>query len=551
MTEYGDFSYDAGTRTLRGILLPFGEKSRVSVSGTEPIMFSAASIDLPADPSVVTLNRNHDRHDPVGRATVLEKRTEGVYAEFRLANTPEADTWLSEQRDKLRKLSAEVAGIVRDGLFAVRSKLTGAALVEDGAFASAALFALGPIETTEHHEDTYTDPDGVTWQRVEDTQRVTKGDTTTTTSVVVESITTDNPDPDPDPDADPAEDNDDNDESEDALMSNIVPGGTAKTAPALSANGLFAAIAHGNTDALAQYAEAQPALFAISTLQQSGPSTVTIGADTQIPAYIGELWTRRRYARKYVPLLSRGELTSYQVIGWKWDTANSKAPVVGDYTGNTAEVPSNDLDTVQVTATAARIAGGHKIDRKYFDFGDNGVVASYFAQMVEDVARKTDAKALAAIKNAATPKTVSSILVQSVPAVGLQGIVDAALGVIATENTPSYALVAPELWRDIILSPKDDVLAYLNAGFGLEAGSAEGFTILPADVGTGKVIVGAREALSFYELGGEAPIRVEGIDPHHGAIDPAVFAYWATITHNAAAIVSVDTATYDDGEGAE
>ncbi len=64
MTD-AQFSYDPATRTLRGILLPFGgERSRPNITGNEGVMFSADSIELPRDPSVVTLNRNHNRYDP-------------------------------------------------------------------------------------------------------------------------------------------------------------------------------------------------------------------------------------------------------------------------------------------------------------------------------------------------------------------------------------------------------------------------------------------------------------------------------------------------------
>jgi hypothetical protein len=151
MTEltYGDFAYDEDSRTLRGILLPFGERSRLNITGNEPVEFGADSISLPRDPSIVTLNRQHNRHDPVGRATVLEKRDAGVYAEFKVADTEEGDAYLTEQRGTLRKLSAEVTGLVRDGARAVKARLTGAALVTEGAFASAALFALAEDEAPE------------------------------------------------------------------------------------------------------------------------------------------------------------------------------------------------------------------------------------------------------------------------------------------------------------------------------------------------------------------------------------------------------------------
>lgn len=529
------FAYDPATRTVRGALLPFGELSRRSVSGTEPVMFAAGTVDIPADPSVVTLNRMHNRFDPVGRATVL--RQEGdrhVYSEFQIAQTPEGDKWIADNIGSdgkvkadapMRRLSAEVTDLVVRGSQAVRARLTGAALVTEGAFASAALFA---VETDEHHEDTFTDADGVTWQRVEDTHRSTEGDTTTTTTTVVESITTD-------ADAEEAEDTTE-EESEDALMGDsIVPGGV-QTAPRPTLDGLFAAIARNDPDQMREY-RAAGELFALNTLQHSGPSTVTIGADVQETGYLGELWTRAPYQRRIVPLVQHATLTNYTMRGWRW--VDGKRPVMDDYAGNTAEVPTNALDTEPVDVNASRLAGGHRLDRRFQDFNDQAVVGSYVVNQTEDYKRKTDAKCLAAIIAAGT--TTAPGAVPSGIAKGLAAIVDGALGVIGTENRPAYALVSPELWRDIILTPKDDVLAFLNAGFGLEEGDVAGFRIQPAVVGTGKVFVGAKEALTFYELG-ETPIRVEGVVPGNGATDVAVFGYWATLANNASAIRSVTVA---------
>lgn len=539
-TSYGDFAYDPATRILRGLLLPFGEQSRVSISGAEPMMFGAASIDLPRDPSVITLNRNHDRHDPVGRAILLEKRAAGVYAEFRIADTDEGDAYLRDQRNTLRKLSAEVAGIVRSGARALRSKLTGAALVDEGAFASAALFALDdtvtvagyeyPAESESSSSWSETRSDGsahesvtTTVEEAEDlgdgTARITR--TTTTVTTITEAG------------AAPAEDTEE-EESEALMGTNIVPG-TAVT-PTPSLNGLFAAIAHNDPDQLRAYRGAGE-LFALKTLQHSGPTTLTVGADTQEAGYLGELWTRAPYQRRIVPLLGQEALTSYEMHGWRW--AADKSPEMGDYPGNTVEVASNDLDTEPVTVTASRLAGAHRLDRRFRDFNDQAVVASYLVHQAEDYKRKTDAKALAAIIAAGTatvPGTVPTGIAK-----GLAAIVDGALGVIATENRPAYSLVSPELWRDIILTPKDDVLAFLNAGFGLEEGDVAGFRIQPAAVGVGKVVTAAKEALTFYELG-ETPIRIEGVAPGNGADDVAVFGYWATLTNNAAAIRTVTVA---------
>lgn len=518
------FVVDEAERIVRGRLLPFGELSRQSVT-SDPIEFSADAIEIPTDPDVVTINRDHNRFEPIGRALSVTKGDGGVLADFRIARTPEGDAALMDIREgRVKALSAEVTGLVRDGAKAVRSRLTGAALVPVGAFEGAALFAALDAPTT--------DPGSA------EADASGEGDPAAEPDLTPEAA----PAAPDDPEGTEPEDTEKETTVADAVVPATLtaPGNTEKDTT--TAQGLFAAVAavkNGNPDAVAAF-RGGDALFAISNIQHSGPSAVTIGADVQVPNYVGELWKRRPYKRRFVPLINHGTLTSYKVMGWRWTTE----PVVGDYTGNAAEIPSNAVDTEPVTADAARIAGGHKIDRRYLDFNDQGVIASYFDHMVEDTARKTDAKALAAIIAAATSTTPGSV--PSGVAKGLAAIVDGALDVIGTENSPAFALVDGALWRDIVLTGKDDVLGFLTMSLGLESGDLEGFKILPATIGTaaeaGKVvIVGAKEALTFYELGGEAPIRVEGIDPHHGAFDPAVFAYWATITNNAAAVRKVLT----------
>lgn len=540
MTEHGTYAYDAATRTIRGLLIPFGEPTVAGDARQD--VYTAETLHVPADPDIVTLNRQHNRFDPIGRATVLEKQKGGVYSEYRVARTPEGDAWLAEHVDeygklrpsgKLSKLSAEVTDIVREAGRIVSARLTGAALVTQSAFASAALYEL---TTTETHDDTYTDADGVTWRRVEDIERTTTDDgTTTTTATVVESVSTDPaPTTDTNPDAAEAEDTDPDEE----YSMTLSPTGAAPTeGPRRSLSGMYAAIAASSSDrsVLEPYREAGE-LFALATLPDSGPAAQTIGADTSVPEYLGELWSRAPYARRFIPLVSDKPLTSDQVRGWRWTTE----PDVGDYAGNAAEVPSNGpLDTEPVTAAAARLAGGHRLDRKFRDFNQTEVIASYIEHQTDNYKRKSDAKCLAAILAAA--QTTAPGSVPSGIAKGLAAIVDGALGVIATENRPAFAILATDLWRDIALMKDNDKLAFLNAGFGLTEGDVDSFKIVPGNITAGMAIVGAKEALTYFELPGEAPIRVDGLVPGNGAEDIAAFGYWATLVNNANAIRKVQT----------
>ena len=70
--EHGTFAVDTEARRVRGILIPWGEKSRTSASKTKPIVFPRGSVTIPRDPSVASLNLQHDRFSPIGRGARFE-----------------------------------------------------------------------------------------------------------------------------------------------------------------------------------------------------------------------------------------------------------------------------------------------------------------------------------------------------------------------------------------------------------------------------------------------------------------------------------------------
>ena len=120
-------------------------------------------------------------------------------------------------------------------------------------------------------------------------------------------------------------------------------------------------------------------------------------------------------------------------------------------------------------------------------------------------------------------------------------IVDGALKVLdETDTMPNFAVVASDLWRDLVLTREEDRLAYLDAALGLEDGTAAKFRIMPASQMTATtVFVGARDAVTVHELGGETPIRVEAQNIANGGIDEGVFGYYATNVHDDDGLVIV------------
>jgi hypothetical protein len=179
-----------------------------------------------------------------------------------------------------------------------------------------------------------------------------------------------------------------------------------------------------------------------------------------------------------------------------------------------------------VTWGITRYAGGWDIAREFFDFGETAVIDAFLRLAADSYAKKSDAKVLSELIAGATAAPVGVIPVDVNPA--LVKIVRGALRVITADATPSYALVAPDVFEQVMFTKKDDVLAYLSMSLGLEEGQVESFKIVPhTGVAAGEVLVGDKLAASAAELGG-APIRVSAVDIVKGGIDEALFGYIQT-----------------------
>ena len=166
--EVAAFGVDQATRTLTGVLLPFGEVSRPARDEAtgKPARFSFAegTITLPEDPSDVVLNIAHDRdtlNSQVGVATELTPQASGVLAKFRIARTPEGDRVLALAEDRILKaFSAEVEGEFedKDGVkHAKATTLTGAAVVRVPAFAGAHITSVAASAASDQEETNVTD----------------------------------------------------------------------------------------------------------------------------------------------------------------------------------------------------------------------------------------------------------------------------------------------------------------------------------------------------------------------------------------------------------
>jgi len=512
----------AEDRVLTYRLLPFGEPGRTNIG---KVTAGPGSLTIPEDVTSLVANLEHDGTRPAAKFLSVQEDEQGLTASVRVLTTTAGNDLLTEATEGVRKgISVEIDNpVVRAGRL-VAGLLSGAGFVTKPAFLNATLMAAEAPDTGDIDADETSDADtitvdGVTYRRVADP-------TPTDTAA--------------DPADAPAQGTQDAEQTPaDTKGTTVTDTLTASAAQAPA--GLHAtttkAPAKGATDVFrmlaSEYASGGERRM-LAALADIVPGDI-LGLEQ--PQFVGELWSGRAYQRKIVPLFNHANLTSFEVKGWRWVTK----PAVAPYAGNKTAVPTNEVSTAPVSIDVERIAGAHDIDRKFKDFGDAQFFAAYYKAMTESYAQVSDAQVLADVLAAATATTAGTVPTGVSPA--MAGIVDGALAVLANANAlPSFAVVAPDLYRDILLTRNDDALSLLNASLGLEDGTVASFRVVPnGGLPAGTTLVGSRDALTVHELG-EVPIRVEAENIANGGVDAGVFGYYAVNVHDAGALALVDTA---------
>jgi len=537
----GTLLADLSARTLSGLLVPFGVQGNTNLG---KFTVEAGALTLPRDPSVVTLNSDHDRETPIGRATTLTEEEDGIHVVFSFADTDEADeALLAHENGTKSALSVEAKNIVIRAGKAIAGHIFGAAHVAKGAFPGATLLAadVGDLETPDPNSpvtavqevaadgsldiETSTTPDVV---------NVHPADSDTPIAFIAAPL-------------DP--------ESETVMATATIPRTLAKPAR----TGPRSLSLH---EVGVLYAQRQQGLIsdldmANALKEQNGATLFAALSDVKFdgtgglanamsptPQWLGESWQATNYRQQILPLFSHGDLTALTFAGYKWTTK----PTGGDWGGNKSDVPSNTLVVAPVSGSALRYAIGHDIAREFVDFPVEGFFESYAAAVTEDYKRWSDGKVAAAAVAGAT--TLAADALTTLPGVSggtigstASAIIDGATALVTAGTIPDFALVAPALWKQMAKMPKSNVLGYLNAALGLEDGDLDSFIIRPsASIAAGKVLVGAKAAVTVLELPG-SPIRIDALDLARGGVDKAAFGYLAVNVNDAKGLQLVTAAT--------
>jgi hypothetical protein len=517
---------DVPGRTIEGTLVPFGEVGQPAVNGIgRRVSVRPGALLLAAQVDGID---THDRPmREVSRLVAHEVRAEGIWGRFSVDPTPAGDVLLAQVADGKRLgLSIEADGLLLD---ATTNEVVGGVVrhvahVDDPAFPSARVHAmtaaLAVIPTP-----------------------TTPGDSSVTEALAPAA------EPTPAAVAAPALDYA-------QLAAALAPHLTAAVAPAgLPTGGALTAAAP--TEAAA--ADSVERLIELQAAQYSSGGDVSIQAaladitNTALPifqrpagAIPKTLWSNSGYTRRFVPLLSPQPLTSMKFGGWEF----TELPEMDDWAGDKTQIPTNEVDTREIEGTAARLAGGWDIDRKFRDFGDAAFWAKFYAAQTESYARKTDAKAAAAIIAAAQDVTGTATVAGYTRPAGYGTVAESAdvLRAVAfgsayledtplVEQSPDYVLMNTQDWLSLLDLTNLDLPAFLSL-----MGVQPGAFLRRSNVPAGTVILGCKPALEWYELPGAAPIRVEALDVARGGIDSAVFGYWGTLHVRPGGIISVPLA---------
>jgi hypothetical protein len=493
------------TRVATGLLVPFGEPGRTNLGAGVQVLAAR----LPGDGRVIGIN-GHDRERPVSRLLSAEIREDGIHGRIRIAETPAGDVLIAEIREGIRDgLSVEMSdltfdkdGNITDGL------VEWFAHVPRGAFDSARVHQLAAA---------LHDPN-------------TPGEKSVTELAPAPAETT----------APPAA------FDYDAMAAAMLraqattppaaPELQAATAPAGMSFAAVPGVRQAEGDPIAKMAELQAEVFRQQGMTRELRAALADITYTSVDLFkqpagsIGEkLWEGAGYTRQFVQLCATKPLTSYKYKTWQW----VNRPKVAAYAGDKAEIPTNTVSVEQFEKTATRVAGGWDIDRALVDFPNPEFWAEFWAAGVESYQEVTDLQAAAAIVAAARDITVDGNVPASYTALNVaqpntaEGILKAvALGRLIMQDTPrvrkgpDYVLVSPTEYMKLIDLTNLDLPAFL-ALLGVEPGNFKHSTEVPA----GSIIMGVKPAVTFRELGGASPIRVEALDVANGGLDKALFGY--------------------------
>lgn len=498
------------SRTLAGPVVRYGEYGRTSAGR---LRVKPGALTFPDDLTRVKLTKEHDRATSRGHATALEDDGNVLRMSFRVADGPEGDAALAEATDHSRDgFSYDLVDAVVQGDWITAGTVIAVGQVGIPAYTDSRIDTIAASTTTEK-EHPVNEEQRARLAELRAKETLTQAEAAELAQLAaLEDTSASTPPADQTPPA-----------ATQQVSASVptVPGGvTPPTGPARTnpaGNALDRMIA-GVCAGMANNRNVGEISAALVDVTHSQHTDVI-----EAPAWSGELWSGVQYTPKW-DVFNTGDLTNWEGRGWRWVTK----PEFDDYAGDKTEIPSNPLATEASSYEAARMAVGHDIDRKFYDFPNEAFLKSYAEACREDWARKIDAKKRAyALNNAVTTGEAGlTTMFQAVESV-LAALDDRT----GTDANAFIAVNRTDFRRLLDLST-------LNAPAFLDL-----FNIDPKrfirdkTVPVGTVVGGVKQAATVRTLPG-SPIRVDAQAIANGGVDTGWFGYWAIEEHHTAGIAS-------------
>lgn len=531
--EGGDILANLEDRTITGLLIPFNELGQTNAGR---FLVEASTIALPDDPSVVGLNLDHERSHPVGRATRVWEEAKGIMASFKIAETPEGDAALADALNPAgirRRLSGEFHAVIKAGK-ATAGNLWGAALVRMGAFPSAMVLAADTTSSSQYVSE-YTDENGVTWRRVEDstttTTQTATGEERVTESTVTETIEGEPPMPEPIPVAASAA-------TVPSTLTPPVPAG--QTSPRdISLSQVLASIVALKTNPMDDGARA--VLAAMADVPMTGAGALP-GAGVLRENWLGKLYQGIPYVRQFIQLGTLGtDITAAGKAGFRvfrgTNGAASNIPGQGAWGGFPNQLNGYQGSSDVLRSVLSRFALANAIDRAYTDLpGGEEALASFLQLVIEDHLIWSDRIAREDLISQAVPVAAATAKYPDNYPAALGQLIQGILSVKKRKNdqrndVPTFAIANDAAFEQLAYAAGGDQnlpefvsIALSTAGTATVDGNVEVVNGDTGITGTPSVVVGAQAAIDFDELP-NGPLVIDALELARGGFDKATHGY--------------------------
>lgn len=523
----GSITASATSRTVSGVILRYGEIGHTSKG---PLRVRPGALTFPDDLGRVKLTYEHDRSRARGHLAGVEHFPDHVRASFKVADGPEGDDALREAHDRTRDgLSFDAVDVLIEGDEIVSGRVIAVGQVGIPAYEDGRIDQIAAASTAQEGTPMLTDEQRARLEELiakdaadlsdEERKELDGIVAILSTTLAVEA---------PAAEAAPVQA---------AATPAAQPVAVAASMPAIPTGGptpnpaartqpvkgqAFAQFVGELTAAMQTKSPGKVADVVTAALQDITHSAHT--ANIEQPAWSGELWSGLLYEPIWLDLFNSGNLTNWSGVGWRF---TSKLEIQ-DYAGNKAEIPSDNVTTETSTYTAARMAVGVDVDRKFYDFPNEGFVEALWQQVRESWTIKLDAKVRAyALANATTALASDGVTPIAAQPTLLKAAAVAARALKRRRVGRATGIVVNEDDYFTLLDVQEKELPVFLDLFGIDARDFR-----PDDqVTAGTVIALAKPAATVRTLPG-SPVRVSAQHLANGGIDDAFFGYWAVEEHH-------------------